>query len=242
MGWDGGHQPDWSPTPIPVPYADFGDPQSLNLYGYVQNNPLSHVDPDGHATWYDPNGKKLGSDGVNDGGVTIQKASWVSYSPDHSIIDVAGSGTPMYSFSQAEGNAIQSSVDRTIAPGGNDRQGNMHEEGFTEDASGIHNKLPGPAYKPGDTTVHVNGTISSTTTMDEHTHPAGPPVAAGTFGGTQFDPKPSTGRGQDVPNARDQDGITHVEASAGNRTVYIYNGNGVQAQVPLDAFPKPDKQ
>ena len=26
---------DWSPTPIPVPYADFGDPQSLNLYGFV---------------------------------------------------------------------------------------------------------------------------------------------------------------------------------------------------------------
>ena len=24
---------DWSPTPVPVPYADFGDPQSLNLYG-----------------------------------------------------------------------------------------------------------------------------------------------------------------------------------------------------------------
>jgi len=26
---------DWSPTPIPVPYADIGNPQSLNLYGFV---------------------------------------------------------------------------------------------------------------------------------------------------------------------------------------------------------------
>jgi RHS repeat-associated protein len=39
---------DWSPTPIPVPYADFGDPQTLNLYGYVGGNPASKADPDGH--------------------------------------------------------------------------------------------------------------------------------------------------------------------------------------------------
>jgi RHS repeat-associated protein len=41
---------DWSSTPIPVPYADFGDPQSLNLYGYVTNNPAIKIDPDGHCT------------------------------------------------------------------------------------------------------------------------------------------------------------------------------------------------
>ncbi|HZI58974.1 MAG TPA: RHS repeat-associated core domain-containing protein [Verrucomicrobiae bacterium] len=39
---------DWSATPIPVPYADFHDPQSLNLYGYVGGNPASKADPDGH--------------------------------------------------------------------------------------------------------------------------------------------------------------------------------------------------
>jgi RHS repeat-associated protein len=32
----------------PVPYADFNDPQSLNLYGYGRNNPLSRVDETGH--------------------------------------------------------------------------------------------------------------------------------------------------------------------------------------------------
>jgi RHS repeat-associated protein len=39
---------DWSPTPIPVPYADFGDPQSLNLYAFVRNIPTTGVDTDGH--------------------------------------------------------------------------------------------------------------------------------------------------------------------------------------------------
>jgi RHS repeat-associated protein len=41
--------PDWSEKPQPVPYADFKDPQTLNLYGYVRNNPLAHADPNGHC-------------------------------------------------------------------------------------------------------------------------------------------------------------------------------------------------
>ena len=40
--------PDWSATPQPVPSADLKDPQSLNLYAYVRNNPLTNRDPDGH--------------------------------------------------------------------------------------------------------------------------------------------------------------------------------------------------
>ena len=43
--------PDWSGGPTAVPYADFGNPQSLNLYGYVGNNPLSRADKDGHC-WH----------------------------------------------------------------------------------------------------------------------------------------------------------------------------------------------
>ncbi|MGA7317477.1 MAG: RHS repeat-associated core domain-containing protein [Silvibacterium sp.] len=41
--------PDWSAQAEPVPYAKLDDPQSLNLYAYVANNPLSRVDPDGHC-------------------------------------------------------------------------------------------------------------------------------------------------------------------------------------------------
>jgi hypothetical protein len=41
--------PDWSSDPEAVPYADIGDPQSLNLYAYVNNNPLRVTDPDGHS-------------------------------------------------------------------------------------------------------------------------------------------------------------------------------------------------
>lgn len=41
--------PDWSAKEEPVPYAKLDNPQSLNLYAYVLNNPLSNVDTDGHA-------------------------------------------------------------------------------------------------------------------------------------------------------------------------------------------------
>jgi RHS repeat-associated protein len=40
---------DWSATPAPVPYANFGDPQTLNLYGFVGGNPATKADPDGHC-------------------------------------------------------------------------------------------------------------------------------------------------------------------------------------------------
>jgi RHS repeat-associated protein len=40
--------PDTSDGPDPVPFADLENPQSLNLYSYVTNNPLSEVDDDGH--------------------------------------------------------------------------------------------------------------------------------------------------------------------------------------------------
>jgi RHS repeat-associated protein len=39
---------DWSSAPVPVPYADFTDPQSLNQYSYVRNIPTSRADLDGH--------------------------------------------------------------------------------------------------------------------------------------------------------------------------------------------------
>jgi RHS repeat-associated protein len=40
--------PDWAARPISVPYATFGDPQTLNLYSYVENAPLNRIDADGH--------------------------------------------------------------------------------------------------------------------------------------------------------------------------------------------------
>ena len=44
--------PDWSAKVEPVPYAKMENPQSLNLYAYMMDNPVSGVDANGHwPTW-----------------------------------------------------------------------------------------------------------------------------------------------------------------------------------------------
>ena len=40
--------PDWAAKATAVPYAEFADPLSLNLYGYVRNVPTTRYDHDGH--------------------------------------------------------------------------------------------------------------------------------------------------------------------------------------------------
>jgi RHS repeat-associated protein len=40
--------PDWSSVPAPIPYANLGNPQTLNLYAFVIDNPESFADLDGH--------------------------------------------------------------------------------------------------------------------------------------------------------------------------------------------------
>ncbi|MGC2548139.1 MAG: RHS repeat-associated core domain-containing protein, partial [Silvibacterium sp.] len=54
--------PDWAVKSTPVPYAELSDPQSLNLYSYVRNNPLSRSDKDGHCDA--PTNLKAGQVGV----------------------------------------------------------------------------------------------------------------------------------------------------------------------------------
>jgi RHS repeat-associated protein len=54
--------PDWAEKPEAVPCSDLADPQSLNLYGYARNNPLSKEDPDEHNVidWLKKQGCNLG--------------------------------------------------------------------------------------------------------------------------------------------------------------------------------------
>jgi len=48
--------PDWGARAVAVPYAEFADPQSLNLYSYVRNIPTTRYDADGHCADHYKNG------------------------------------------------------------------------------------------------------------------------------------------------------------------------------------------
>jgi RHS repeat-associated protein len=65
--------PDWAARPTTVPYAVFGDPQSLNLYNYVRNDPVSRADPDGHYDDKCGGGDKKCEKGVNKFDKQVQK-------------------------------------------------------------------------------------------------------------------------------------------------------------------------
>jgi RHS repeat-associated protein len=61
--------PDWSSVPSAVPYANLEDPQTMNLYSYVGNDPLMHADSDGHAKDIQLSGKytvRIDKNNLND--------------------------------------------------------------------------------------------------------------------------------------------------------------------------------
>ena len=62
-----------SPDPLGLYYADPTNPQSLNLYGYVMNNPLTVVDPTGLALQLNcsPSSPDSSSTGTDDAGNTV---------------------------------------------------------------------------------------------------------------------------------------------------------------------------
>jgi hypothetical protein len=61
--------PDWSASVAPVPYADLSNPQSLNLYAYLGNNPVMGVDRDGHMS-AQMDGWGVDHNGVGGGGLS----------------------------------------------------------------------------------------------------------------------------------------------------------------------------
>jgi RHS repeat-associated protein len=92
--------PDWSAKEEPVPYAKLDDPQSLNLYDYVRNNPLSSIDADGHCSPAElcaairdsvSSGGSI-QDGTNNYNKAQQKTG---HQPDGSYIAPTGPGTPI---------------------------------------------------------------------------------------------------------------------------------------------------
>lgn len=67
--------PDWSAKEEPIPYAKLDDPQSLNLYAYVRNNPLVGLDLDGH--------KPLDCSGNNASGAGCQASA--AFDTEHGV-------------------------------------------------------------------------------------------------------------------------------------------------------------
>jgi hypothetical protein len=94
--------PDWAASVSPVPWANLADPQTLNLYVYVRNNPLSLVDDDGH-NWF--------TDFA--GGLVDSTYRPIVHIVEHPIATAEGIGSAVahpISKGQAIGNAVAGTV------------------------------------------------------------------------------------------------------------------------------------
>jgi RHS repeat-associated protein len=140
--------PDWSVDPEPVPYAKLDNPQSLNLYGYAANNPLSRIDIDGHC-WDFLSGAcdvltKLGS--------RMHFSTWVAQQQNDNT-EIAQNNTPPPPGggrvnSPAQGQAPDSTV--TIPDG----KGGSTERTFGPDGRAVKDIDRGHDHGAGDPHAH----------------------------------------------------------------------------------------
>lgn len=118
--------PDWSATPQAVPYADPTDPQTLNLYSYVRNNPLRKADPDGHCGL-------IGGDGS-----PCSFSQFVSSLPDRLVGGLKGESNVVLGTHFQASNAEQAEV-----------MGNVQEAAPVL-TTGLAMVLPGPKAEMGE--------------------------------------------------------------------------------------------
>ncbi|MBZ5695909.1 MAG: RHS repeat-associated core domain-containing protein [Acidobacteriia bacterium] len=76
---------DWSSVPVPVPYANLTNPQTLNLYAMVSDNPESFSDLDGHCG-NDNNWWECFTDNMKTSADATKQAATISY---HAFTDLA---------------------------------------------------------------------------------------------------------------------------------------------------------
>lgn len=157
--------PDWAAKVSPVPYAKLDDPQSLNLYAYVRNNPLSRADLDGHSdylwqktkNWVEGNGFKTNAQ--VQGLSVAQTAQTHTGSTDWAINSNNSSGKDVghpQDFHSGQDKCNQY-VGDTLAEAGKTRP-------EITDASG-NTRMPN-AHELADPSVHIPG-LSDTKPLSE---------------------------------------------------------------------------
>jgi RHS repeat-associated protein len=188
--------PDWSAKAEPVPYSKLTDPQTLNLYSYVGNNPLSRFDDDGHEVItvqlraYIPQANVGPYVGDNRGptasqNVTSRTSITLSVETDPSISANPLIGTPVSTAGQTEnlltGNTATQTVGLPTATVTRDSSGNVVIN-VTQDAA---NPLTPSGVTPGiqsnlnitvptsGSSVTAAGTVSGSPAFEMNVTPAG---------------------------------------------------------------------
>jgi RHS repeat-associated protein len=224
---------DWSALPVPVPYANLTNPQTLNLYSMVADDPESFADLDGHMFW----APFLGNGPIGD--ISFLIASGAGPSENSQGLAYFGSADPENDPNQSPQNlanqvppamkaAIVDALNASNAPTDDDKKGGFHEESVKsgKDAAGnvvVSPSVPGPYAQPG-TDPHTGFKAANSKTDEKlvtvdvfaHIHPKGD--ADRRF--NQFaSPK-------DIAGARDSPNAINLVVGAQDKKVYFFNASG----------------
>ncbi len=106
--------PDWSAIPEPVPYANLTNPQTLNLYAMVSDNPETFADLDGHDGDGDGGGNSGGGDtgGASEAQPAEPQSSPATPAAQQQNAGTAQNTTPNPGQDQTQQNQQQTSQDK----------------------------------------------------------------------------------------------------------------------------------
>ncbi|MGB7280937.1 MAG: RHS repeat-associated core domain-containing protein [Candidatus Acidiferrum sp.] len=108
---------DWSSTPVPVPYANLTNPQTLNLYAMVSDGPESFADLDGHccswsassiADWIDSKVQVFRQDGMSANDHTSPTVAAINTFANGVTGDLASGAANLLRLGDATFSAMQS--------------------------------------------------------------------------------------------------------------------------------------
>ena len=156
--------PDWSAKVEPVPYAKMDDPQSLNLYSYVRNNPLMRTDADGHCCEADFNSFQTPDQKQNffAGGVTdfdrqfighMEPGKWVGLMGTTEISTTTNAGFVQYNSTGSTSLQLVPSVGVTLDT-------TVHAPGATPNPLGV--SVGTPVVSATVTSNSVTGSVGLT--------------------------------------------------------------------------------